>query len=195
MTVTTRNTEDEPSERTATQDPAAGSPQSVSLLNAGVASDKCVVCGAALAPDQHYCVECGTRRGKPRFVLAPAVAASSAPADSQPQGRSATWSSTMALAAVVALLLALGIGLLIGHWTSGTDRVHVTVSGATLGSTSGGSASSSGSTSGGSGSSSTGGGSSKTSGGSSQTVKPGGKCAAGTPGCKNGKETGNFFGS
>jgi hypothetical protein len=99
----------------------------------------------------------------------------------------------MALATVVALLLALGVGLLIGHWTSGTDRVHVTV-GAALSTASGGStASGSGSTSGGSGSSNTGGGSSKTSGSSSQTVEPGGKCAAGTPGCKNGKETGNFF--
>jgi hypothetical protein len=186
----TTNTEDGPSERTATQDPPADAAASVSLLTAGAAGDKCVQCGATLAPDQRYCVECGTRRGQPRFSLRPAAAPSAPAEQSKPDGRGGAWSSTMALAAVVALLLALGVGLLIGHWTSGTARVHVTVSGATAGTPSGSSSSSSGSTGGTSGSS---GGSSKTSGGSSQSVKPGGKCTDGTPGCKNGKETGNFF--
>jgi len=191
MTVTGTDTEGGPSAQAAPGETAAGSGSAVSLLTGAVASDNCVQCGATLAPDQRYCVECGTRRGTARFALehpAPAPAA----ADPTPEGRGASWSTATIVGAIVALLLAVAVGLLIGHWTSDTSRVRVVLSGATAGTTSSGSSTSgkSGSTAG-KGGSSSGSGSSAS---SSSNVKPGGSCTAGTPGCQNGKETGNFFG-
>lgn len=94
-----------------------------------VASDRCPNCGADLAVDQRYCVECGARRGKPRYTLAapePVVPAAPVPT------RSGAWFSPGAalLTGLAILLLALGVGVLIGH--SGTNAlgrqpVNVTV--------------------------------------------------------------------
>jgi hypothetical protein len=194
MTATTSSADDS-SEQTGTLAPAGGSGTTVSLIGGSVATDRCAECGAALAPDQRYCVVCGTRRGRPRFTMqqpAPAPA----PGGAKPARRGGSWSSATLLAGVAALLLAVGVGVLIGHAISDGSRVRVVVT------TPATSSSSSGSTSGRSGSTATTGSSTKTtsgssgsgSGSSSATVKPGGSCTAGTPGCVNGKETGNFFG-
>ena len=42
-------------------------------LGAAAGSDRCAACGAHLANDQRYCLECGERRGQARFT-APAAA-------------------------------------------------------------------------------------------------------------------------
>lgn len=88
----------------------------------------CPSCGAPLAGDQRYCLNCGTRRPEARLefldVLDEDVRARSAPPIVQPHvvapagGR--LQAHTGAIALVSALLLTLLIGLLVGHWV--TDR-------------------------------------------------------------------------
>jgi hypothetical protein len=87
-------------------------------------SQHCTRCGAELAADQRYCVACGERRGEPRLpfmdgrtAVRPAVVetittTTTAPAE-PPKSR---WSSGATLiAGVGTLLLALGVGVLIGN--------------------------------------------------------------------------------
>jgi hypothetical protein len=82
------------------------------------------VCDAPLAVDQRYCVECGERRGKPRFPVSPPVDAPPAPAPRRRSARRPRVSAGATLVAGVAtLLLALGVGVLIGHsGNSGTSQ-------------------------------------------------------------------------
>jgi hypothetical protein len=159
----------------------------VSLVGAGVENDRCSECGTALASDQRYCVECGTRRGAPRFsVHRPAEASVSGVAATPRMSRGSS-SSVTPLAGLAALLLAIAVGVLIGLAASGTTNVHVVVSGGAASTTAAGA----GSTSSSSGAGKTSSGSTSSTSGAS--VKPGGKCTAGTSGCQNGKQTGNFF--
>jgi hypothetical protein len=87
-----------------------------------------------MATDQHYCVECGTRRGKPRFTLA--KSATSAPASasaSPPNVVAAGWTRMTALLAIAVVLLALGVGFLIGNsGASISQPVKVQITGGTL---------------------------------------------------------------
>jgi hypothetical protein len=97
----------------------------------------CAACGASMAADQRYCVECGERRGAARVSLLEGPA--SRPRESPPQGapsprrRIAPVNSTL-ISIIGILLLAMGIGVLIGR--SGNTTVKsppaqvVTVSGA-----------------------------------------------------------------
>jgi hypothetical protein len=97
-------------------------PRNAPLVSAG-SSDRCSVCGAHLAVDQRYCVECGTRRGAPRFSLAsPTPSAASVPASpgAPPRGGGLgrflrPSSSASLLLGLLIILVALGIGVLIGH--------------------------------------------------------------------------------
>lgn len=91
-------------------------------------SDRCSNCGAALATDQRYCVSCGERRGKPRFgapvgsgapVPEPVVAAAPAVA------RSRFSPGTTLVAGVATLLLAMGVGVLIGENGAGPSGRQV----------------------------------------------------------------------
>lgn len=82
------------------------------------ARERCAMCGATLAADQRYCVECGQRCGPSRlpFTLTDAPAQSAqAKASSAPRSRKprASVNATL-IAGVGTLLLALGIGVLIG---------------------------------------------------------------------------------
>ena len=82
----------------------------------------CVVCAAPLASDQRYCLSCGTRRAEARLpfreilttaAVSPAIVPVVASARREPLdegGRSAL----LALASIGCLLLALGVGVLIG---------------------------------------------------------------------------------
>jgi len=99
------------------------------LMNAP--ADRCRVCAAEMASDQRYCVECGTRRGKPRFTLAKSTTSvtKGAPAAS-PSPLAAGWTRLTALLAIVIVLLALGIGVLIG--SSGTQAVKVQLTGGAI---------------------------------------------------------------
>jgi hypothetical protein len=99
-------------------------------------SQGCGACGAAMAADQRYCVECGERRGAPRVSLLEGAAQRARESPPQPapspQRRIAPVNSTM-IAIIGTLLLALGIGVLIGR--SGNTSVKsppaqvVTISG------------------------------------------------------------------
>jgi hypothetical protein len=88
-----------------------------SELLAGPVGDRCTNCQQTLASDQRYCVNCGTRRGKSRFS-AESLAAQSAPAEApEPPAHHRTRMSaaTTLVAGVATLLLAMGVGVLIGH--------------------------------------------------------------------------------
>jgi hypothetical protein len=144
MTATRRGAEDD-SPQTRNGDADNGSSTATqSLLGTTAANEHCNVCGAPMAVDQRYCVECGTRRGKPRFSLQPTLpamqAATPAPAPSGGGPRRSTWTpSATLLAGIATLLLALGVGVLIGEAGSSTPKnngIHVTVNGGGGGGTS-----------------------------------------------------------
>ncbi|MGO9754798.1 MAG: hypothetical protein ACLP8S_09905 [Solirubrobacteraceae bacterium] len=95
----------------------AGNGASTSASLIGSTSDTCSRCGAGMAPDQRYCVDCGERRGKPRFTAAAATPATrEAPkrARRRPHRMNASAGATL-IAGVATLLLALGVGVLIGR--------------------------------------------------------------------------------
>jgi len=180
-----------------------------------------------MASDQRYCLECGKRRGDPRLPFMDAVVLmdavkrpSQAPPPPQKKPRRAGISPNAALiAGVGTLLLALGIGVLIGR--AGHQEFAQTASAApqviTVNGGSGGEAST-----GTKGKTTTGGGAAnaktkkqkaaalreaeshpaaeevlKPAGDvklAPPTVKPGDKCEKGAAGCENGEFTGNFFG-
>ncbi len=93
----------------------------------GLHGDSCATCGAALNTDQRYCLSCGTRRagaGLPfRQILATDVAP---PATGVSPGSAAAASdpnrsSMPALASIACLLLALGVGVVIGNSKGSTE--------------------------------------------------------------------------
>jgi hypothetical protein len=86
------------------------------LLSAGV-SQRCAACGAAMAADQRYCVECGERRGAPRVSLleGPARRSSDSPSVSAPAQRRIVPVNSTLISVIGILLLAMGIGVLIGR--------------------------------------------------------------------------------
>lgn len=86
-------------------------------LVAATMGERCVTCGAPFASDQRYCVNCGERRGKARFsfasLAAPQPAAPPAPPPPRRQRRAS--SGATLVAGIGTLLLAMGVGVLIGH--------------------------------------------------------------------------------
>lgn len=83
----------------------------------GSQGDRCQNCHAPLAVDQRYCVHCGTRRGKSRFSLNE-VAAQAAPPPAPPPApvrHRRVPSGVTLVTGVATLLLAMGVGVLIGH--------------------------------------------------------------------------------
>ncbi len=92
-------------------------------LVSGAVGDRCVNCGAPLSSDQRYCVVCGERRGAPRFSLPQTSrevqTVETAAARPAPDGRRFA-SGTTLVAGVATLLLAMLVGVLIGHNTAGS---------------------------------------------------------------------------
>jgi hypothetical protein len=124
MATTAGHRQDAPSDPTAP--PAAGPPANghaygdPTLLASG--EMVCSNCGAQMAPDQRYCVECGERRGPPRFTFA-TPAGEMADAPGRKRSHWAAWSNGATLIVGVAtLLLALGVGVLIGHAGNGNQK-------------------------------------------------------------------------
>jgi hypothetical protein len=88
-------------------------------------SDACPSCGSQLAPDQRYCLNCGQRRGDPRLPVMDAVNYMEVSRQPHPQqvqaappqsGRRRLLSANASMVAAVAtLVLALGVGVLIGR--------------------------------------------------------------------------------
>jgi hypothetical protein len=96
-----------------------------SLSPLPVARERCAMCGATLAADQRYCVECGQRCGSSRlpFSLTDVPSQSAQPKPSSaPRARKprASVNATL-IAGIGTLLLALGIGVLIGKLGSPTS--------------------------------------------------------------------------
>ncbi|MBS1889277.1 MAG: hypothetical protein JSU06_19030 [Actinobacteria bacterium] len=102
-----------------------------SMAAFGAGNDSCPDCGARMAADQRYCLNCGHRRGDPRLPFMDAVVfmetmnapagAPGAPAPPPPpEQKSSRMNANAALIAGVAtLVLAIGVGFLIGR--SGHD--------------------------------------------------------------------------
>lgn len=79
---------------------------------------QCHRCAAPLASDQRYCLACGERRGKARFSLGAVASAAPAPAVAVREERHGGTRVNAGLAFVTfvaVLLLAMGVGVLIGH--------------------------------------------------------------------------------
>ena len=196
--------------------------QTQELVSSAV-GERCTNCQAPFASDQRYCVTCGERRGKARFNFAAPATPSPVPAPDPKRERAQRPSSGATLIAGVAtLLLAMGIGFLIGnannngntHAAAAAPQV-ITVAGG------GGTASGSGATVGSSAPTSSSSSSKRhvkaahvvvtkqvaaaanaaagnaLGGGAANlaptTVQPGQACSHGA-GCQGGKFTGNFFG-
>jgi hypothetical protein len=91
-------------------------------------NESCPNCGARMAADQRYCLNCGHRRGDPRLPFMDAVvfmesmnapggtAGTPPPPPPAQSGGSNRWNANAALIAGVAtLVLAIGVGFLIGR--------------------------------------------------------------------------------
>lgn len=104
--------------------PPAPAPAIASPISGG--GDRCASCGAPLAVDQRYCLQCGQRHGEPRLpfmdaaVLMEAVRQPrQAPPPPPKKKRGGISPNAALITGVGVLLLALGIGVLIGQ--SGND--------------------------------------------------------------------------
>jgi hypothetical protein len=105
--------------------------QDVHAPTLGAQGEPCAGCGAPLAADQRYCLECGTRRAEARLpfrdILAgkappPGAAPPGAPAPAEPPARA----GLAFLAGLLCLLVALGVGVLIGRSGDDTPTVATT---------------------------------------------------------------------
>ena len=98
---------------------AEGPTRELPAAPATASEDRCGACGAPLAHDQRYCIECGERRGawkasdRPARV-AGAVASRSVGSRSTPPARVSS-GTTLVAELVGVLLLAIGLGVLLGR--------------------------------------------------------------------------------
>jgi hypothetical protein len=108
----------------AAQPAAQSSPPATAATHSLVATsgEQCPSCGVHVAPDQRYCLACGARCGEPRLPIMDAVTFmdamkqprdASAPPPQRPQRRLSP--NTALMATVGILLLAMGVGVLIGR--------------------------------------------------------------------------------
>jgi hypothetical protein len=106
------------------EDPTRSVPFPDPVASAPIASTTathCANCGALLAADQRYCVECGERHGDPRLPVMSGRQDLSAPALAPPPPRKGgsrlarASANTALIAGVGTLLVALGVGVLIGR--------------------------------------------------------------------------------
>ncbi len=139
MTATSRSAEDESRDPTTGASPVAAPADAGAVEGFAVgmsSSDRCANCGAEMAVDQRYCVECGTRRGAPRFTLASATAGPRGAAVTPAVGQMIVPARQRltVLIAVLAILVAIGVGVLIGHGTSSgiKEPVKVVLSGGSV---------------------------------------------------------------
>ncbi|MEN3285331.1 MAG: hypothetical protein V7607_6471 [Solirubrobacteraceae bacterium] len=99
--------------------------QDIHAPTLGAQGEPCATCGAPLAADQRYCLECGARRAQARLAFRDILAGQAPPPGAAPPGASAASDPPPAraglafLAGLLCLLVALGVGVLIGR--SGND--------------------------------------------------------------------------
>jgi uncharacterized OB-fold protein len=176
-------------------------------------SETCPSCGARMAPDQRYCIECGERRSggglrdaMPRTQTAAVAAA--------PPRRPRFSANSSLIAGIATLLIAMGVGVLIGRTgddgskAAGNSPVQVVTvpngaaaaGAAAAGSTGSSAAKAAKKAKSKKAKASSGGGAQQTASENNvklppPVVKVGGKCTTkGAKGCEGGKFTGNFFG-
>jgi hypothetical protein len=194
-------------------------------LFSAAGGEQCPSCGMAVATDQRYCLHCGQRCGEPRLPFMNAVtfmdamkAPSEALAAPAPQPRRRRTSPNAALiAGVGTLLLAMGVGVLIGHSGNQTVATNAAAPAQVITVHGGGETEATNTAR----QANTGGGSNKggkkasasakkkaeTGQGAEEVLKPsagvklppataqpGSKCESGAAGCKGGEFTGDFFG-
>jgi hypothetical protein len=84
----------------------------------------CASCGATLAPDQRYCVECGQRRGPthPPFLDGVGAQQQSAPAPAPAKKGPRFSPNTALIAGIGTLMLAMATGVLIGRTSSPSSK-------------------------------------------------------------------------
>jgi hypothetical protein len=92
-------------------------PTAVAPALATTAGDRCTSCGSPLAPDQRYCVQCGQRRGQSSLPIPQTAAAAPVRATRAPR----FGVNTALIAGVGTLLLAMGVGVLIGRSSHSND--------------------------------------------------------------------------
>jgi hypothetical protein len=185
---------------------------------ATTATDRCPNCGAQMAPDQRYCIQCGERRSGGGLRDALPRAQTAAPAAAAARQRPWLSPSSSLIAGIATLLLAMGVGVLIGRSGDNGGNAAATPQVVTVSAGAGGTAAAGGTTANSAASdTSTSKSSSKKKKSSSKAkvtgagsvdatakkngvklppkvVKVGGKCEAGAKGCQGGKFTGDFFG-
>jgi hypothetical protein len=89
----------------------------------GAFGERCSDCGAPLASDQRYCIECGQRRGKPRFsVASPSTTVAPPKRERRRLPRPSGPAGATLVAGVATLLLAMGVGFEIGHSNAATNK-------------------------------------------------------------------------
>lgn len=96
--------------------------QDIHAPTLGAQGEPCASCGSPLAGDQRYCLECGARRAQARIAFREILARQGpppAPAAAVVSEHRDAPSGLAFLVGLVGLLLALGVGVLIGH--SGND--------------------------------------------------------------------------
>jgi hypothetical protein len=112
----------------ATVHPVSVSTESLASSSASVETEPCSGCGAPLADDQRYCLHCGERRARMSSMMLaespPLSGEAAAGVDtpgargSDPPGDGARVGAVTLIAAVGVLLLAMGVGVLIGRASS-----------------------------------------------------------------------------
>ncbi len=102
--------------------------QDIHAPTLGTQGEPCASCGAPLAGDQRYCLECGARRAQARLpfrdMLAPGGAPPPPGLPAAPPDEPPARSGLAFLGGLLCLLAALGVGVLIGN--SGDDTTAAT---------------------------------------------------------------------
>jgi len=97
------------------------------LVTAAV-GDRCAKCQTPLAADQRYCLNCGERRGRARFspeaFTTTTTTVTAAGATAAPPRQPRLSSAASLVAGVATLLIALGVGVLIGHDSNGSSTTR-----------------------------------------------------------------------
>jgi hypothetical protein len=106
-----------PADPAPTPDPTAAATEAMTpALGVMAAGDRCANCGSPMAHDQRYCLECGERRGQARFTVpADAVVTTTTTVRGGAAGFQRFSSGTTLIAGIATLLLAMGVGVLIGR--------------------------------------------------------------------------------
>jgi hypothetical protein len=122
---------DGPIEPGATKVAVLSTESIVGAASANETVSACTACGAPLAGDQRYCLECGERRasvseflrsGPPRAASPPASPPGSRPPELPGDPQPPRGNALSLIAGIGVLLLAMGVGVLIGRSGGGTAK-------------------------------------------------------------------------